>query len=100
MTTPNASQRREPTHDSGYKLLYSHAAMVRDLQCGFVSGVWVQALDLETLARDPGALQRQLCHRRPAAPLRRPHLASALGRGVALRLPAAGIPIQRRSLDG
>ena len=53
---PSPSHRREPTHDSGYKLLYSHAAMVRDLLRGFVPGAWVQeALDLSTLERCSGS---------------------------------------------
>ncbi|WP_300988990.1 Rpn family recombination-promoting nuclease/putative transposase [Thiocapsa sp.] len=57
MKTPKTSkaQRRGPTHDSGYKLLYGHAAMVRDLLRGFVPGDWVQALDLETLERCSGS---------------------------------------------
>ncbi|WP_242467742.1 hypothetical protein [Thiocapsa imhoffii] len=29
---------REPGHDGGYKLLYSHVAMVRDLLDGFIPG--------------------------------------------------------------
>ncbi len=57
MTTPSPSKSRQraPTHDSGYKLLYSHAAMVRDLLRGFVPGNWVQALDLTTLERCSGS---------------------------------------------
>lgn len=57
MKTPNASssQPREPSHDSGYKLLYSHAAMVRDLLRGFVPGAWLHALDLTTLERCSGS---------------------------------------------
>ena len=47
--------RREPTHDSGYKLLYAHAAMVCDLLCGFVPGDWVRTLDLTTLERCSGS---------------------------------------------
>lgn len=46
---------RDPTHDSGYKLLYAHAAMVRDLLCGFVPGDWVRVLDLNTLERCSGS---------------------------------------------
>lgn len=46
---------RAPTHDSGYKLLYAHAAMVRDLLRGFVPGDWVRALDLNTLERCSGS---------------------------------------------
>ena len=53
MNTRNKSKsrRRDPTHDSGYTLLYSHAAMVRDLLRGFVPGAWVQVLDLAILER-------------------------------------------------
>ncbi len=42
-------------HDSGYKLLYSHAAMVRDLLRGFVPGAWVRELDFATLERCSGS---------------------------------------------
>ncbi|WP_245232528.1 Rpn family recombination-promoting nuclease/putative transposase [Thiorhodococcus minor] len=49
------SRLREPTHDSGYKLLYSHADMVRDLLRGFVPGAWVHRLDLTTLERCSGS---------------------------------------------
>ncbi len=47
--------QRGPTQDSGYKLLYSHAAMVRDLIEGFVLGAWVEALDLGTLEKCSGS---------------------------------------------
>ncbi len=47
--------KRQPTHDSGYKLLFAHAAMVRDLLRGFVPGDWVQVLDLTTLERCSGS---------------------------------------------
>ncbi|WPL15270.1 putative transposase [Thiorhodovibrio winogradskyi] len=52
---PNPQRRREPSHDSGYKLLYGHAAMVRDLLTGFVPGDWVHRLDLSTLERCSGS---------------------------------------------
>ena len=52
--TSTAPQRRL-THDSGYKLLYAHSAMVRDLLRGFVPGEWVQALDFATLERCSGS---------------------------------------------
>ena len=52
---PTTPRRREPTHDSGYKLLYGHAAMVRDLLTGFVPGDWVRSLDLSTLERCSGS---------------------------------------------
>jgi hypothetical protein len=41
--------RRDPSHDGSYKLLYSHAAMVRDLLRGFIPGEWLAQLDLGTL---------------------------------------------------
>jgi len=47
--------KRQPTHDSGYKLLFAHAAMVRDLLRGFVPGAWVRELDLSTLERASGS---------------------------------------------
>ncbi len=47
--------RRDPTHDSGYKLLYSHAPMVRDLLLGFVPGALVDAIDFSTLERCNGS---------------------------------------------
>ncbi|EIC23673.1 Rpn family recombination-promoting nuclease/putative transposase [Thiorhodovibrio frisius] len=52
---PTTPRRRAPTHDSGYKLLYAHAAMVRDLLTGFVPGDWVRSLDLSTLERCSGS---------------------------------------------
>jgi len=56
--------RRDPSHDSGYKLLYSHTAMVRDLLRGFVPGAWVKALDLSTLERCSGSyVTDDLCDR-------------------------------------
>ena len=35
--------------ESGYKLLFAHAAMVRDLLRGFIPGAWVRELDLGAL---------------------------------------------------
>lgn len=56
MKTPNSTKhRRDPSHDGGYKLLYSHSAMVRDLLCGFVPGAWVKGLDLSSLERCSGS---------------------------------------------
>lgn len=51
MTEPKDStaKRRDPSHDGSYKLLYSHAAMVRDLLQGFIPGEWLAQLDLSTL---------------------------------------------------
>jgi len=54
------SSRRDPIHDSSYKL--SHVAMVSDLLRGFVPNTWIDELDLATLEK----LQRQLRQRRPA----------------------------------
>ncbi|WP_141699183.1 Rpn family recombination-promoting nuclease/putative transposase, partial [Candidatus Thiosymbion oneisti] len=42
---------RGPTHDSSYKLLYSHVAMVSDLLQGFIPGTWIDELDLATLEK-------------------------------------------------
>ena len=36
-------------HDHSYKLLFSHAALVRDLLQGFVHESWVADLDFSTL---------------------------------------------------
>jgi len=38
-------------HDHSYKLLFSHARMVRDLLEGFVGGEWLIAVDFATLER-------------------------------------------------
>ena len=38
-------------HDHGYKLLFAHAEMVRDLLVGFVDEPWVQELQFDTLQR-------------------------------------------------
>jgi len=36
-------------HDHGYKLMFSHPAMVEDLLRGFVPGEWVAELDFAVL---------------------------------------------------
>ncbi|MBF0624819.1 MAG: Rpn family recombination-promoting nuclease/putative transposase [Magnetococcales bacterium] len=41
--------------DSGYKQLFSHAAMVRDLLLGFVREDWVRLLDFTTLEKVGGS---------------------------------------------
>lgn len=46
---------RGPIHDSSYKLLYSHLAMVSDLLQGFIPGAWVDGLDLATLEKCNGS---------------------------------------------
>jgi len=42
-------------HDNGYKLLFSHAAMVADLLRGFVKEDWVREVDFGTLKRVDGS---------------------------------------------
>lgn len=42
-------------HDSGYKLLFSHPAMVADLLKGFVAEDWVRELDFTTLEKQSGS---------------------------------------------
>ncbi len=39
------------THDTGYKLLFAHPAMVRDLLRDWVPGEWLAEADLSTLER-------------------------------------------------
>jgi predicted transposase YdaD len=39
------------SHDNSYKLLFSHAEMVRDLLLGFVKEEWVRDLDFQTLEK-------------------------------------------------
>jgi len=46
---------RAPGHDSGYKLLYSHVAMVRDLLRQVVPGAWIDQLDLGSLEKCSGS---------------------------------------------
>ena len=41
-------------HDTGYRLLFSHPEMVRDLLTGFVPESWVAELDLDTLEKVSG----------------------------------------------
>lgn len=38
-------------HDTGYKLLFSHPEMVRDLLTGYMPGAWLQQADFSTLER-------------------------------------------------
>lgn len=42
-------------HDTGYKLLFSHPEMVRDLLTGFVRGDWLREADWSTLTPVPGS---------------------------------------------
>jgi predicted transposase/invertase (TIGR01784 family) len=41
-------------HDSGYKRLFSHPEMIRDLLIGFVREPWIAELDFATLEKYPG----------------------------------------------
>ena len=41
-------------HDSGYKRLFSHPEMTRDLLIGFVCELWIAELDFTTLEKYPG----------------------------------------------
>jgi hypothetical protein len=41
-------------HDSGYKRLFSHPEMIRDLLIGFVCEPWIAELDFATLEKYPG----------------------------------------------
>jgi predicted transposase YdaD len=52
---PRTPGTRVPGHDPCYKLLYGHAAMVRDLLKGFMTGPWVRELDLDTLEKCSGS---------------------------------------------
>lgn len=42
-------------HDTGYKLLFSHPEMVRDLLLGYVPGDWVADADFSTLEHVNGS---------------------------------------------
>ncbi|MBK9442490.1 MAG: Rpn family recombination-promoting nuclease/putative transposase [Comamonadaceae bacterium] len=42
-------------HDTGYKLLFSHPEMVRDLLIGYLPGDWLQEADFSTLKRVNGS---------------------------------------------
>jgi predicted transposase YdaD len=42
-------------HDSGYKLLFSHASVVADVLRGFVKEDWVREVDFESLERVEGS---------------------------------------------
>ena len=44
-----------PDHDHSYKLLFSHAEMVRDLIRGFIHEEWVDQLDFSTLEKVNGS---------------------------------------------
>ncbi|WP_020503281.1 Rpn family recombination-promoting nuclease/putative transposase [Lamprocystis purpurea] len=59
MTKRHPRQRhrrpRAPGHDSGYKLPYSHVAIVRDLLRHVVPGDWIDQLDLGSLEKCSGS---------------------------------------------
>lgn len=38
-------------HDTAYKFLFSHRALMRDLLLGFMEGDWVRELDLDSLEK-------------------------------------------------
>ena len=40
-------------HDPGYKRLFSHPEMIRDLLIGFVREDWIHNLDFATLEKYP-----------------------------------------------
>lgn len=42
-------------HDTGYRLLFSHPEMIRDLLLGFVPEDWVRELDLDSLEKVNGS---------------------------------------------
>jgi len=42
-------------HDTGYKLLFSHPEMVRDLLIGYLPGDWLREADFSTLKRVNGS---------------------------------------------
>ena len=42
-------------HDSGYKLLFAHPEMVRDLLLGYMPGEWLNQADFNTLERVNGS---------------------------------------------
>jgi predicted transposase/invertase (TIGR01784 family) len=46
-----AAMKKMAVHDHSYKLLFSHARMMRDLLEGFIGGEWLRAVDFSTLER-------------------------------------------------
>ncbi len=53
--TTDAAPHAPSSHDSGYKLLFSHAQVVEDLLRGFVGEDWVDELDFSTLEKVGGS---------------------------------------------
>jgi hypothetical protein len=64
------NRRMAHDHDTGYKLLFSHPEMVRDLLVGYVSGEWINEADFTTLeyinASAVGCNPRRVLHRNRA----------------------------------
>lgn len=52
---PAPTMSSDSSHDSGYKLLFSHAQVVEDLLRGFVPEDWVAELDFTTLEKVSGS---------------------------------------------
>ena len=48
-------------HDTSYRLLFSHAEMVRDLLTGFVPESWIAELDLNSLEKMNGSYVSDDC---------------------------------------
>jgi hypothetical protein len=76
---PRTSPKAAPAdHDHGYKLLFAHAEMVRDLLVGFVDEPWVNELQFDTPQRvsagyvsdDPRDREGDVCWMK--APLTKP----------------------------
>jgi hypothetical protein len=86
----------DSSHDSGYKLLFSHAQVVEDLLRGFVPEDWVAELDFTTLEKVSGSYVSDDLRDREDDIIWR-----VLSPGsMALCLRAARIPEHRRPLDG
>lgn len=49
----NLVRKAMAEHDHGYKRLFSHPEMIRDLLLGFVPADWIAELDFATLEKDP-----------------------------------------------
>ena len=87
-------------HDSAYRLLFSHADMVRDLLLGFVPAEWVAELDMSTLenSRSSADIQRVVANlvdwlRSPGQRQLRRHLTEWLRRiHLPRRLPDVQLP--------
>ncbi|MBF0303721.1 MAG: Rpn family recombination-promoting nuclease/putative transposase, partial [Desulfamplus sp.] len=47
--TQEQDKKEHHSHDTGYKLLFSHPELVKDLLTGFVKEDWVKEMDFSTL---------------------------------------------------